>query len=840
MAILNLKITATANDVGVTGGALDVGDTRVSSTVYGALRFLNVIVPNSASITSATLRLHSEGGAHSVVGTVKGVLGNCPAWSTSPLPGALSQTSASASLPTSTSVAWVERDITAIVQEIVNGTWASGNALGVILGYTSGSGTSFYTDYTSTSADAAELIIDYATAPAITSATSIRVLHGVPVSFALTSDQSVDWSIYDGDAGDWTLTGNILSYSGGNPNFDAPTDANSDNVYSFSVAASNPVTGLSASATQTITVEKLIYVGGQTYGRAGATGTATQNFVLTNGTNSAPQAGDLVLIAMHVGATSDLTLALTSGYTKVNETYVDGTSYDSNMALFYKFMGSTPDTNFTVGSSGAIENAQNCYISVWRGIDPTTPFDLTPVFTPFTGTAKPNPPSVTPVTNGAVMVMISGVAAATTANWTAPAYLTDFRTISTADTVDSAIGGGYRRWLTADGAYDGAVWAGGGTATSVNATTNIVAVLRPATSGGGGTQNLTASLYTNSQTFYGPTVTRGALSLAPPLYTNANSFFAATVSQVQSLLPPLLTNTQSFFAPSVSVGAVALTPALYSNTQTFYAATVTRGAISLAPALLTNSQSFYAPTISAIYRLTPAQLTTAQTFYTATVARGSVALTASLLTNAQTFYSPAVTSRNTLTPAILTNSQAFYGPTVVRATITLTPARYDNSQTFYAATVAQSNVVILPPLVANAQSFFSPTVKPRNTLTATRLTNAQTFYGPVVGASNRLTPPLYANDNQFFSAVLTQGDANLRPDIFVNDNVFFAAEVFRGIRVHGPARSDDLTITGATRSDNRTITGPARNGATTITGAARSDDMTINGPARDNSVQVAA
>jgi hypothetical protein len=52
----------------------------------------------------------------------------------------------------------------------------------------------------------------------------------------------------------------------------------------------------------------------------------------------------------------------------------------------------------------------------------------------------------------------------------------------------------------------------------------------------GGTQNLTAALFTNSQTFYAPTVTRGAVTLSPGLFTNTNTFYAASVYD-PALLP---------------------------------------------------------------------------------------------------------------------------------------------------------------------------------------------------------------------------------------------------------------------------------------------------------------
>lgn len=79
-----------------------------------------------------------------------------------------------------------------------------------------------------------------------------------------------------------------------------------------------------------------------------------------------------------------------------------------------------------------------------------------------------------------------------------------------------------------------------GTTDITNNGTDIVGTARPQGSAydigawelaaGGGSQTLTPSLFTNTQTFYGPTVTAGAVTLLPSLFTNANTFFGATVS----------------------------------------------------------------------------------------------------------------------------------------------------------------------------------------------------------------------------------------------------------------------------------------------------------------------
>ena len=45
---------------------------------------------------------------------------------------------------------------------------------------------------------------------------------------------------------------------------------------------------------------------------------------------------------------------------------------------------------------------------------------------------------------------------------------------------------------------------------------------------------------------------------------------AASGGTTQTLFPSLFTNTNSFYSPSVSPGAVTLYPGLFSNTNSFY------------------------------------------------------------------------------------------------------------------------------------------------------------------------------------------------------------------------------------------------------------------------------
>lgn len=207
------------------------------------------------------------------------------------------------------------------------------------------------------------------------------------------------------------------------------------------------------------------------------------------------------------------------------------------------------------------------------------------------------------------------------------------------------------------------------------------------------TQDLTPSLLTNSQTFYGPAVTT-SYTLAPSLLSNAQTFHAPAITTTVSLAPALFTNSQTFYGPTVTQGAT-LAPTLLTNEQTFFAPTVSVGPVTLEPGLLTNAQTFHAPTVSSNYTLAPGLFENAQTFFGAAIS-ATYTLAPPLLENAQTFYAADLTNGVTITAPLLTNDQTFFAPTVLIDLI-LAPTLLTNSQTFYAAAITITIEAVTPP-----------------------------------------------------------------------------------------------------------------------------------------------
>lgn len=140
---------------------------------------------------------------------------------------------------------------------------------------------------------------------------------------------------------------------------------------------------------------------------------------LTGGSASAPSENDIVFVAV-AGGGSDTDISI-SGYTEVADLYANST-LDTNLGVFYKVMGSTPDTSVDIPSL----NSVRAVVYVLRGFDLGTPADATATTSTATNTSRPNPAAITTVTNDAWVIILS--AGTSTGTWTAPSGYTNAAT----------------------------------------------------------------------------------------------------------------------------------------------------------------------------------------------------------------------------------------------------------------------------------------------------------------------------------------------------------------------------------------------------------------------------
>lgn len=329
-------------------------------------------------------------------------------------------------------------------------------------------------------------------APNITSASSIINLVNTTLAHTITATKTIVSTAITGgaDAAGFEINGadQLRFYS------NAASNALGSLVVDIEITDTD---GLTATQTITVPVKAIVFKGSKFYSRAGATSAVPVILTdfsnpLTGATGIAAAIGDTVVGFPAIGSNADRDMILNTGYAEQADHYINGTTYDANIGLFTKKLTSA-DTSCTIGSSGNANDAQAMILMLFQGVDGTTPMDVSVVLGQGTGTGKPNPEPITPITPGAVGIF-GGAQAAATAVALTSGDLTAFTQRIQADTNDIAVGAGFIEW-SGSGAIDPAV-LGGGASNAANSWATISAALRPAWTGGGGSSGALTSAAT--------------------------------------------------------------------------------------------------------------------------------------------------------------------------------------------------------------------------------------------------------------------------------------------------------------------------------------------------------
>ena len=127
---------------------------------------------------------------------------------------------------------------------------------------------------------------------------------------------------------------------------------------------------------------------------------------------------DLVIVAYSICVAADVDVAMTtSGYTEVADLYSDDT-LDSNLGVFRKFMGASPDATAVTTSPGGTQAACAAVAMAFRGVDTSTPLDVASTTATGVNTFHPDPPSIDWSTAGTWVVIAGGNGHTLTSGWT--------------------------------------------------------------------------------------------------------------------------------------------------------------------------------------------------------------------------------------------------------------------------------------------------------------------------------------------------------------------------------------------------------------------------------------
>lgn len=202
---------------------------------------------------------------------------------------------------------------------------------------------------------------------------------------------------------------------------------------------------------------------------------------------------DLVIVTYSMGTQAgDYDMAmLSAGWTQISDIFSDDTG-DTNLGVFRKFMGASPDTSAQVDGNGNASTAVAATAMAFRGVDLTTPLDVAAVEATGINTMHPDPGSIDFTTAGSAVVICvgNGHQQFASAGYTFPTgYTTNAVNTGGDDTIDTTVGMGYN--LSPSDPEDPGALTHGGTDSANYSWCAVTLALRPAS---GGASNITMSV----------------------------------------------------------------------------------------------------------------------------------------------------------------------------------------------------------------------------------------------------------------------------------------------------------------------------------------------------------
>lgn len=375
---------------------------------------------------------------------------------------------------------------------------------------------------------------------------------------------------------------------------------------------------------------------------------------------STPTNGNLIVLRF---AADDYNGTPDAGWTQ--STGMEQQTYHGGYLWWKIASGGSNSFQYTIGSA----TNSSWTLEEWSGLE-ASPYDTSNGQSAVSGSGSYTTPSITPSAGDRLLLAAlgssnsSGDMSADLTGWTNSFAGTACSGPASATGTRDNIGGAYL-----------AVTANGSTSYSTGASfpftkqshSGMIIAFKVA-SGGGGSQTLTGTLFTNTNTFYGGTVQRGAVTLSGTLFTNTNTLYAGTVSTTYTITGSLFTNSNAFYGGAVVPGAVTLTGSLFTDPDGFYGGTVAQSGApqTLVGSLFTNSQTFYGGNVQT-----------------------SITLDGSLFTDGDTFYGGTVTTAYVITGSLYTDPDTFFGGTVVQpeAPQVLVGELYANDNQFFGGVV---------------------------------------------------------------------------------------------------------------------------------------------------------
>jgi hypothetical protein len=206
------------------------------------------------------------------------------------------------------------------------------------------------------------------------------------------------------------------------------------------------------------------YIGSVTGSATSASSITLDLTALTGGAGTAVETGDLIVVACGwSGIAAGAPAPTTAGYTACVASLYANDARDSNLGVFYKEAGASPDTSVAVNTRASASYGSVAIAQVWRGVYTTG----RAASARLGNVALPNAPAAPLYTAGSVVLAIGlGTGDTTPTDFTAPAGYSNQAIVKQAGSVSSAIAAIASKVLTTEQTEDPAAWTGGESTTS--------------------------------------------------------------------------------------------------------------------------------------------------------------------------------------------------------------------------------------------------------------------------------------------------------------------------------------------------------------------------------------
>jgi len=601
-------------------------------------------------------------------------------------------------------------------------------------------------------------------------------------------------------------------------------------------------------------------------------------------------AGDLGILVIETGG-EGTTLTPPAGWLAVTGSPVTdvASAAGSKLQVWYRFAASAAEANVNTGDSGDHQVAR---IVTFRGVDPTTPFDATPVTgVKTTASTTVTWDSITTVTNGALIVLIAtrpdDTTSVTTFGAVTNANLTNITERGEGGS-NAGHGGGF---VIVTGTKATAGATGTSTCTTTVSVTNaeITIALRPqpeilppllrfdrvnyvrnsaalgSVTGTPGTAPKYWSVVTgagiSSQIVANGIDVNGREYVDIRLFgTGTGSFdngvyiediapavigdpwngsaFVSLVSgtvpsQFQIVLRELTAGGSLTGAIGNTLSGITGTSSRYQVGRVLVGGATTRAALWL-QCSITNAQS-----IDFTFRVAGPQLSYGSTSTQTYAATYDVVLP-------RQFHTPTVTqsaASQQIAPALLSEGNTLYTPTATPGAVSRTPALLTETSTLYTPSVsaAAPTQSIAPALLSDGDTLYTPTSAATYSVAPALHTNTSTLYTPSRSTAYSVAPSLHTNSSTLYTpsvapttsvapALLTDGDTLYAPTA-TPGAVFAAPALLASSTVlYTPSRTTSVSVQPALHTNTNTLYTPTAASKVSVAPALLSDGDTLYAP----------